>query len=152
MKKTALATGTSLLDTDILLRPMDMRHLGTASPEPPGTRPCPGPAVAKEAVGTGARPLGWVAQDAQGECQGLAPTPGQETPPGLDDLCLAVPGSFNSRPLGSWTAPPTGPSRPWTRTRAASLSGVRSSTRSWPGVGTSGSGTLLRPQPPLLPH
>ncbi|XP_036852883.2 parvalbumin-like EF-hand-containing protein [Manis javanica] len=33
MKKTALATGTSLLDTDILLRPMDMRHLGTASPE-----------------------------------------------------------------------------------------------------------------------
>ncbi|XP_057355530.1 parvalbumin-like EF-hand-containing protein [Manis pentadactyla] len=33
MKKTALATGTSLLDTDILLRPMDMRHPGTASPE-----------------------------------------------------------------------------------------------------------------------
>lgn len=163
MKKIALAMGTALSDKDIELLPTDMRHHGTA----PHTAPRPGqpshgrrssghrsPAVSSRFPGpTGPRHTG----------QGWPwhPTPGQGSPPGLargspadPHLSPQAPSTTSSssstcrssRPQGSWRAPSARPSRPWTRTRAASSSGTRSSNSGGRGRGCRALGPVPGPR------
>lgn len=156
MKKMALAMGTSLSDKDTELLPTDMRHHGTACPAQHSPHPS-SPAVVRRPHpffgADGSRTPGPAAGGDMGVQDLAAPIPGWGLPwrPGGSEVGPSVSPAWlpqdptatssslstcaSSTPQASWTKPSERPSRPWTRTGAASLSGMRSSNSRRPGRG-----------------